>query len=140
MTGLKRTYEAQHRLDREADIHGPDLYAVWNAKPFFVDAAVKEMRREGKVYDYVFWVDAGTFRQTHTYQKWPDPRRVDKFFREALEHQGAPLEKQEKDVILFPINDIPSYWYRHWTEFMGPVDFIFSKGVLSLSLYDLLLN
>ncbi|TEB38075.1 hypothetical protein FA13DRAFT_721732 [Coprinellus micaceus] len=128
-TGLKRTYEAQHRLDREADIHGPELYAVWNAKPFFVDAAVKEMRREGKVYDYVFWVGCWYVQTDPHVSKMAGPQGGSTSSSgKRWNTREPPLEKQEKDVILFPINDIPSYWYRHWTEFMGPVDFIFSKG------------
>ncbi|TEB38038.1 hypothetical protein FA13DRAFT_718722 [Coprinellus micaceus] len=127
LEGLERPYKEIHGRDRERKKHGPELYAVWNAKPFFTDAAVKELRREGREYDYVFWVDAGTFNQGHTYAQWPDPRRVDEFFQEAEEHRGG-RGLEEKDKIIVPVYNIPSYWYRFWNERMGPIDFEFSKG------------
>ena len=56
---LSSVYTTQHDdLDPERSHHSPELYAVWNAKPYLVTQAINNLERQGKTYDYVFWNDA----------------------------------------------------------------------------------
>lgn len=120
LRGQEEAYNAMHAKDREMKRHSPELYAVWNAKPFFLNEAVLDMKeRFGKEYDYAFWVDAGSFRGEHYYADWPNPREVEKVM-----NAGA------KDSILFPIQYLPSYKFRSWTADMGPIDADISEGTL----------
>ena len=52
--------------------HSPELYAVWNAKLFFLDSG---LQRQGKVYDYAFWTDAGSLRENYAFKDWPEAHR-----------------------------------------------------------------
>ncbi|KAJ7288524.1 hypothetical protein C8J57DRAFT_1642508 [Mycena rebaudengoi] len=103
LDGLQGAYTRMHKKDREKFRHSPELYAVWNAKPFFLDEAVKTLAREGKNYDYAFWNDAGSFRGTHKYAGWPDPRRVEDVWQEGSELTGAKAE----DLLFYPIEGVP---------------------------------
>ncbi|KAJ7075842.1 hypothetical protein B0H15DRAFT_805916 [Mycena belliarum] len=51
-----------HQVVREQMLHPkcPELYTVWNAKPYFLDATVKTLAQAGKKSDFAFWNDAGT--------------------------------------------------------------------------------
>ncbi|KAF8898223.1 hypothetical protein CPB84DRAFT_1780619 [Gymnopilus junonius] len=113
-----------HDLDREKLMHSPDLYAIWNAKPFFLDAAVKALEAEGDVYEYAFWNDAGSFRREHTYTLWPDPLTVDRIWKTATLDNG----KKEDEFLFFPIAALPPGNVRNWKEDMGPVDYDISEG------------
>jgi hypothetical protein len=60
LKGKEAEYRKMHAKDRERSIHSTELYAVWNAKPFFLDAAVHSFERQKVGYDYAFWNDAGS--------------------------------------------------------------------------------
>lgn len=123
LRGLEGTYTEMHDLDREKFRHSPELYAVWNAKPFFLDAAVKALEEKGDVYEYAFWNDAGSFRHEHTYTLWPDPWRVDRIWKNA-----TLANAKEEDLLFFPIAALPPAKMRSWKEDMGPVDYDISEG------------
>ncbi|KIY42985.1 hypothetical protein FISHEDRAFT_27645, partial [Fistulina hepatica ATCC 64428] len=115
LRGKEEQYIALHEIDRERKKHAPDLYAVWNAKPYFLDEGLTNAGRD--VYDYAFWNDAGSFRGAHNYTLWPDPQRV------------RDVWQAHEDRILFPIYTFPSWWSAgSWTEDKGPLDAEFSEG------------
>jgi len=112
-------YREMHSQDRERRIHSPELYAVWNGKPFYLDEAVKRSAVVGgKTYDYAFWNDAGSFRNGHAYMNWPDRRRIEDLWEEGSKLIGAKKE----DVLFFPICGVPHDSMRFWQEAMGPID------------------
>lgn len=119
LQGLEKVYDAMHQKDRERHRHSHELYAVWNAKPFLLNTAVQELQKRGRIYDYAFWVDAGSFREDHAFSEWPDARRV----QEVLEQT-----EQGEDAIFLPIWDPPGFRFRTWQEDMGPVDDEISEG------------
>ncbi|KAF8960334.1 hypothetical protein BDZ97DRAFT_1905930 [Flammula alnicola] len=124
LKGLEDKYKKMHSQDREGFRHSPELYAIWNAKPFLLDAAVKALAEKGEVYDYAFWNDAGSFREDHRYTEWPDPRRVDQIWQ-----KGSELTGMKKDELLFfPLTGLPDSKMKYWTEDMGPVDYDISEG------------
>jgi hypothetical protein len=123
LKGQEEWYKKMHSLDRENSYHSPELYSVWNAKPFFVDNAIRVMASRGKTYDYVFWSDGGSFRDMHVYKNWPDPSRVDEIWEEGSKLSGTKAE----DLLFFPIQ-YPPYNAKHWKEDMGPIDTDFSEG------------
>ncbi|KAJ6508974.1 hypothetical protein C8R45DRAFT_969464 [Mycena sanguinolenta] len=117
-------YQKMHKQDRESFRHSPELYAVWNAKPFFLDEGVQNLLRVGQAYDYAFWNDAGSFRTTHKYTEWPDPRTVQELWQE-----GSTLSGMNTDELLFfPIAEMPHPTMRYWVQDNGPVDTDFSEG------------
>ena len=123
LKGLEEWYNKMHSMDRERSYHSPELYSVWNAKPFFVDNAIRNMESKGETYDYVFWSDGGSFRGTNVYKKWPDPNRVDEVWHEGSRLSGT----KEEDLLFFGIQS-PPYSARRWKEDMGPIDTDFSQG------------
>lgn len=124
LQGLEEVYKGLHLKDRQKWRHSPELYAVWNAKPLLLNEAVKEMRGQGQVYDYAFWVDAGSFREEHSFQEWPDAERVEEVFDQS--GKGG-------EAILFPIFDPPRSRFRAWQEEMGPVDDEVSEGAFRVA-------
>ncbi|KIL63974.1 hypothetical protein M378DRAFT_38038, partial [Amanita muscaria Koide BX008] len=119
----------QHNLDREKWRHSPDVYAIWNGKPYFVTQAIQNLERQGKVYDYVFWNDAGSFRDEHWYKEWPDPRRVEQVWTEAERLQGQSRgTSTSRDLVFFPVGGSPWFAHRWWKEHHGPLDVEFSEG------------
>ncbi|KAJ7175415.1 hypothetical protein C8R46DRAFT_1078825 [Mycena filopes] len=121
---FKEEYGAQHALDREKDIHSAELYAVWNAKPYFLDEAVRASARRGMVYEYAFWNDAGSFRITHGFTDWPSMTRVQEIWQD-----GTVLTGQQKDdLFFFPVCRVPHPSLRNWEENTGPVDNYFSEA------------
>ena len=116
-------YKEMHELDREKSYHSPELYAVWSAKPFFVDNAIQVMASRGKIYDYVFWNDGGSFREINVYKDWPDPNRLHEIWEEGSKLSGTKAE----DLLFYPIQH-PPYGARDWKEDMGPIDTDFSEG------------
>lgn len=72
LMGLEEKYQKMHKKDREMFRHSPELYAIWNAKPFFLDSALQILQRQGKVYDYAFSTDAGSFRENYAFKDWPE--------------------------------------------------------------------
>lgn len=120
----RERYREMHAQDRERRIHSPELYAVWNGKPFYLDEAVKRSVAGGKTYDYAFWNDAGSFRVGHAYRNWPDPRRIEELWEEGSKLIGVKKE----EVLFFPICGVPNPSMRFWQEGMGPVDNEVSEG------------
>jgi hypothetical protein len=114
-------YHEMVQFDRERHRHSVGLYAVWNAKPYLLDAAVKS---SPKTYDYAFWNDAGSFRNFHTYFDWPDPSRVDAIWKKGSELSG----EKEEDLLFFPITGVPDSSLKFWREDMGPIDSEMSEG------------
>ena len=53
----KTRWENFHKVDHEANIHSPELYAIWSAKQEFVREVIRI--QESKCY---VWCDAGCFR------------------------------------------------------------------------------
>jgi hypothetical protein len=132
LRGFEPLYEEMHLQDREKKRHSPELYAVWNAKPWFLDHAVQRLREEkGEVYDYAFWVDAGSFRQEHRYTSWPNPAKVEQVWEEGRRLNGV---KRKGDLLFFPIQTLPPASARDWMQDKGPLDVDFSKGTHFLSL------
>jgi len=124
LKGKEAGYTKIHAKDRERSIHSIELYAVWNAKPFFLNAAVRTLEEEGITYDYAFWNDAGSFREEHWYRQWPSPSIVQKVWDEG----SSLAETDKEDLIFFPMWSAPHPSDAQWTESMGPVDAEISQG------------
>jgi len=123
---LQQAYIHQHEIDREKHLHSPALYAVWNAKAYFVSEAITNSERLGRTYDYVFWNDAGSFRDPHWYYVWPDPWRITKVWEEGERMMGAMTKKEE--LVFFPTSGLTWSEHRSWKERHGPLDVDFSEG------------
>ncbi|KAJ7696016.1 hypothetical protein B0H17DRAFT_1131191 [Mycena rosella] len=117
-------YYKMHAQDRERARHSPELYAVWNAKPYFLDEAVQTLSQAGTEYDYAFWNDAGSFRSSHKYVGWPDLARVQEVWEEGSALSGENAE----DLLFFPVTGVPHPSLRNWVQDHGPVDTEFSEG------------
>ncbi|KAJ7164558.1 hypothetical protein C8R43DRAFT_233099 [Mycena crocata] len=124
LNASREHYFKMHSQDRERARHSPELYAVWNAKPFFLDEAVQTLSRTGKQYDYAFWNDAGSLRSTHKYTGWPDSTRVQQVWEEGSALAGEKVE----DLLFFPIDGIPHPSMKYWVQDHGPIDTAFSEG------------
>ncbi|KZV75036.1 hypothetical protein PENSPDRAFT_647561 [Peniophora sp. CONT] len=125
--GLEDTYQSMHdKLDPERSYHSAELYAVWNAKPYFLGEGLARAEEANNVhYDYAFWNDAGSMRAEHTYVHWPGPNRVERFFRTASAQSGTPKD----DIIFIPFNWPPDHTLWMWNEDDGPtMAEIFSEG------------
>jgi hypothetical protein len=123
--GLQPRYKDMHNWDREKRRHSPELYAVWNGKPYFLEEAVKNTRlSEGKEWDYAFWTDAGSFRKEFRCGDWPDPARVQEVWEEGSRKSG----KEKEELLFFPMTALPHRSMKDWKEDMGPVDYDFSEG------------
>jgi hypothetical protein len=122
--GLLPLYERMQDNDREKKLHSPELYAIWNAKPYLLEQAVRNVQRDGKMYEYAFWNDAGSFRDNQMYGNWPDTRRVEEIWRTGSALTGTPKE----DLIFYPMILSPPPYSRHWVESNGPIDVDFSEG------------
>ncbi|KAF9234827.1 hypothetical protein BU15DRAFT_65379 [Melanogaster broomeanus] len=127
LNGLGEKYQEMWAWDRERDRHGPDLYAVWNGKPYFLDDGLKNAIKEhGREYEHAFWIDGGSFREPHEYVHWPNRERVREVF-DTISSARAP-ENQQEELLLLPIWFPPDRNFREWSEDMGPVDTEFSEG------------
>lgn len=60
-------YNQQYRLDPEWKLHSPDLYAMWNSKPWMTAQVAKWNPFASK---YFVWVDIGAWR-SHQFRHWP---------------------------------------------------------------------
>jgi|SRR6188768_2814678 len=76
------------------------------------------MRAEGRTFDYVLWIDAGSMREKHGYAQWPDAARL-----EALWTDGSRVTGTDRDdLILIPLErNIPER-FADWQEEDGPLD------------------
>jgi hypothetical protein len=117
----RERYEEMWGWDREKHRHNPELYAIWSAKPYFLDEG---LRNAAGGYEYAFWTDAGSFRDSHEYAAWPDPGRVKEVWEEGSRASGT----EEGDLIFFPMWAPPHSSMQFWTEGMGPIDNEFSEG------------
>jgi hypothetical protein len=155
----KHKYEQMHAWDREHDIHSPELYAIWNAKPWFLKEGLRSMRmRNFGDYDYAFWSDAGSFRHEHAYEAWPDGTRAEEIWEagfklqreqwrawDAMRGDDVPSDiiRKEKerradvtrkeDLVFFPVAELPGKEELGWREEQGPIDLDFSEGGFELS-------
>lgn len=140
-------YEEMHAWDREGFRHSGELYAVWNAKPWFLEYALKNggvngPMANGSVYDYAFWTDAGAMREDNDelygMGTWPDPRRVQEVFEMGrrdlarVNGLGTTATKEDEKLIFFPVWNLPDDKFEYWAEDMGPVDIDFSEGASRL--------
>lgn len=114
---LEETYVRMNDMDKEKWHHSPGLYAVWNAKPYLLRAAVRNLKAKGETYDYSFWNDAGSFRRNHRYNDWPSPGRVEQIWEEGSRLTGT----QKKDLMFMPIFELPDKKLKDWQEGMGPI-------------------
>ncbi|KAF8805232.1 hypothetical protein BYT27DRAFT_7169395 [Phlegmacium glaucopus] len=117
MVGLEETYTNMSSLDKENWRHSPELYAVWNAKPFLLQTALRNLADKGIHYDYAFWNDGGSFRNIHAYRDWPDPGRVAQVWDETSKLTG----KDKNDLLFLPIFQPPNKKLSDWKEDMGPI-------------------
>ncbi len=118
----KTHYEHQAEIDPEnverilrGRKHGPELYAAWHAKPYFLLEGVKNSRLEGNgdaTYEYAFWVDAGSFRSPHDYRSWPSVDRVESIWNKEM------LE----DRIFVELMALPEKKYATWSAVDGPFE------------------
>ncbi|KAG7085437.1 hypothetical protein E1B28_002998 [Marasmius oreades] len=94
---LEQRFKDMHRLDREKKIHSPELYAIWNAKPWLTEEGMRKSRSGEKFeWDYVFWADAGSFRDTwYNGGSWPLPK-----IRRTWEKVGEDEMDTEHKVFL----------------------------------------
>jgi hypothetical protein len=67
----------QFALDPENAYHYPELYFIWNAKPWYVAETAKWNPYSS---EYFFWIDAGSFRPHGGYFEWPNIERVESIF------------------------------------------------------------
>jgi hypothetical protein len=83
----------QARLDPDAALHSPALYAVWNAKSAL---ALEAIELDAFRSEFYLWVDAGSFREGEPFSVWPDPSRVRRLFGarpcRMLFQMAAPLQ------------------------------------------------
>ena len=119
--GTGEKYEEMWAWDREKHRHNPELYAVWTAKPYFLEEGLRNSKTN---YDYAFWTDAGSFRDPHSYSSWPDPQRVKEIWEEGSRDSGTAVE----DLLFFPMFKPPHSSMQYWSEGMGPIDNEFSEG------------
>ncbi|KAF9459172.1 hypothetical protein BDZ94DRAFT_1199971, partial [Collybia nuda] len=125
-------YTQMHAWDRERARHAPDLYAVWNAKPWFLTEGLRNANANANqgsgTYRYAFWTDAGSFRHAHAYRGWPDPARVDDIWARA--HAPTPDRLTPADLVFFPVFEVPAWSpaLAAWALPSGPVDLDISEG------------
>ncbi|KDR82132.1 hypothetical protein GALMADRAFT_59541 [Galerina marginata CBS 339.88] len=117
LRGLEETYTKMNDMDKEKWHHSPGLYAIWNAKPFLLETALRILKGRGQVYDYAFWNDGGSFRKSHQYVEWPSPSRVEQVWEEGSRLTG----KAKEELLFFPIFQLPEEKLKDWTEDMGPI-------------------
>lgn len=130
LRGREVVYKQMHDVDKERAFHKPELYAVWNAKPFFVENAIQTLQGM-REYDYVFWTDADSFKEDHGYSVWPDIGRLEKVWEEGSGFSRA----RKQDLIFMPVINPPSEGDKFWTEDMGPIDVDFSEGMSTCTLH-----
>ena len=117
--GLKDRYYAMNEVDPERAYHSPELYAVWSSKTYFLREALLNMQAAGMDVEYVFWNDAGSFRDQQDFDNWPARERIDEIFT-----TGARMSGMSKDELFFiPIWGVPQDPLRTWTPLEGPKEY-----------------
>jgi len=124
LRGLRGRYEEQHELDREKDIHSPELYGVWNSKTYFLEEGLRNSNANGFDFTWAFWNDAGSFRDGQQFTAWPDRHRISEIFVEGSRLTGT----RTTDLFFMPIWDGPGEDMKGWQEDDGPVQ---SRGSVS---------
>jgi hypothetical protein len=64
-------------LDREKNIHNPNLYAIWNLKTFILKLVADENPFKS---EYFIYTDAGAWRQ-RVFENWPDENFIYRLIR-----------------------------------------------------------
>lgn len=119
LKGLQGRYHDMNKVDPERAYHSPELYAVWSSKTYFLREGLRNMQSAGMNVEYVFWSDAGSFRQKQDFNRWPALERVEEIFT-----TGAELSNMSKDDLFFmPIWDVPEEPLRNWTPLGGPKEY-----------------
>ena len=119
LAGLKDRYYAMNEVDPERSYHSPELYAVWSSKTYFLREAMLNMQATGMDVGYVFWNDAGSFRDEQDFNRWPARERIEEIFA-----SGARMSGMSKDELFFmPIWDVPQGPLRTWTPLEGPKEY-----------------
>jgi len=119
LKGLEGRYADMNKVDPENAYHSSELYAVWSSKTYFLREALLNMQSAGMIVQYVFWSDAGSFREKQDYTYWPGIERVDEIFT-----QGANISNTDKDELFFmPMWDYPKEPLRNWTPLEGPKEY-----------------
>jgi hypothetical protein len=119
LQGMEGRYAEMNKIDPENAYHSSELYAVWSAKNYFLREALLNMQSAGMNVEYVFWNDAGTFREKQDFTNWPALERVDEIFTE-----GATRSRMHKDELFFmPMWDIPHDDLKGWTPLEGPKEY-----------------
>ncbi|KAF9470625.1 hypothetical protein BDN70DRAFT_821116 [Pholiota conissans] len=109
--------------DRERPRHSIESYAVLNAKPYFLQAAVSKLAKRGINYDYAFWNDATSFHREHAYEDWPSFDRVVRLWRDGVDATAT----NQDDLLFVPTWDLPHRTLSYWHEGLGPVDTKFAE-------------
>ena len=119
LDGLKDRYYAMNGVDPEKAYHSPELYAVWSSKTYFLREALLNMQAVGMNVEYVFWNDAGSFRQKQDFNRWPAHERIEEMFT-----AGAKMSGMSKDELFFiPMWDVPKEPLRTWIPLEGPKEY-----------------
>lgn len=119
LTGLEGRYNDMNKVDPERAYHSPELYAVWSSKTYFLREALLNMQAAGMNVEYVFWNDAGSFRQKQDFNRWPALERIRETFT-----TGAQISNIPKDELFFmAMWDVPKDPLRNWTPLEGPKEY-----------------
>lgn len=119
-------YTRMRVRDRDRPRHSIESYAVLNAKPYFLAAAISARAAQGAAYVYAFWSDATAFHRPHAYRTWPSPARVDELWAASAEATGTASD----ELLFMPIWGLPNPSIVYWTPAMGPLDARFTEGSL----------
>ena len=122
---LRGRYEQMHNevppdtqiIDWRKETHSPELYAVWNAKTYFLHAGLQNSKANGFNPTWAFWNDAGSFRDGQELVAWPDPRRLAEIFQDGSRLTGTRV----KDLFFMPVWNGPNDDWKGWQEDDGPV-------------------
>jgi hypothetical protein len=138
MRHLKTVYEAQVKIDPEATIHKPELYAIWNGKC----CLTKEVSDEfwGAV---VFWIDSGSMREDiYRRIRFPNTERLNQLFptgtngkmvfafgERSLAERMYPIHIFRRDYVIGTFFG-GDYKAIHWfyTVFWKVHDYFLGKG------------
>lgn len=77
---LRMTYKEMNKQGRKDQIRPLHEYALSNAKPYFLAAALQNERAVYNTraeYRYAFWIDPEVLEKGHLYRAWPDTQRLD---------------------------------------------------------------
>ncbi|KZS94084.1 hypothetical protein SISNIDRAFT_410501 [Sistotremastrum niveocremeum HHB9708] len=121
LQGRHEHYESLHKMDPERDHHSPDLYAVWNAKPWFLANGLQNYPLSPwHAFSFAFWIDAGSFRSQHSYRDWPDAKRVQDAWDQHM--LNRPETENHNEILFWPIDELPQKFRSNWTDEDGPFD------------------